>query len=134
MRTMILKLFFLTAIFFVIGFLTPPPPHGNRAAISTASASTTATYQKGDGKGIVSETDDGTIYSRYVETTLARPFDFQGDGDGTLLTLRRLKETTGSETLIEVKRFLIKFPNNAGEFSGILETSIDNFIIFTGFV
>lgn len=77
-------------------------------------ATTTATYQKGDGKGTVSETDDGTIYNRYIETTLARPFDFQGEGDGTLLTLRRLKETTGSETLIEVKRFLIKFPNIIG--------------------
>lgn len=97
-------------------FLPPAEDHKLAGGIETISPPATVTYQRGDGKGAASETDDGTIASRYVEGTIVRPSEYQGDGDNPRLYLKRLKEVeTGVEATIDTKRILIKFPNIIGD-------------------
>src|SRR3989338_7601011 len=74
----------------------------------------TVSYQRGDEKNDTSETDDGTLLSRYVDGTVPRPTEFQGDGSGSSIVLKRAIETSGGETVVDTQRIAIKFPNILG--------------------
>ncbi|MFY9462145.1 MAG: DNRLRE domain-containing protein, partial [Candidatus Sungiibacteriota bacterium] len=109
----------LASIFLILQAIIPKGPPGKlTAAAGDAPLQTTITYQKGDGKGLVSETDDGTLSSKFVEGTLSRFSEYQGEGSENSLLLKRLLETSGGETTVETKRAVIKFPNIIGSGAG----------------
>ncbi|MBI2639622.1 MAG: DNRLRE domain-containing protein [Candidatus Sungbacteria bacterium] len=110
------QLFFLGVLLLVANAFLPNPIGGEFANGLQAAQSeqVTVTYQLGDGKGSVSETDDGTISTRYLEDSNVRSGEYEGQGDSSELNLKFLKETSGSETTLSVKRFLIGFPNIIG--------------------
>ena len=109
-------LLFLGLLLLVANAFLPNPPRGELAGglEGVSGQPVTLTYQLGDGKRSVSETDDGTLWSRYLDPVLVRPTEYEGNGDGTQLDIKRVKDTVGVETTIETKRFLIKFPNIIG--------------------
>lgn len=114
------QLMLLVAVLLVVNIALPAQDDrklaGGLDAVSTQTK--TATYHKGDGQGAVSETDDGTITSRYAEGTLGRFSEYQGDGTENSLQLKRVVNTSGGETLNETKRVVIKFPNIIGNEAG----------------
>ncbi|MDO8500186.1 MAG: DNRLRE domain-containing protein [bacterium] len=109
------KLLFLLLTLAALNYLLPGGTSGQSAAtLESVIKTTTVTYQKGDGKSAVSETDDGTLESHYIEGTLSRFSEYQGNGAENQLILKRAKETSGEETSIDTKRAIIKFPNIIG--------------------
>lgn len=106
----------LASIFLILQAIIPAgAPEKLTATAGDVLLQTTITYQKGDGKGDASETDDGTISSRFVEGTQSRSGEYQGDGSENSLLLKRAVETSGGETLNETKRIVVKFPNIIGD-------------------
>ncbi len=115
MTQLLKKLFLLLAVLIALNYISPNVDNRQSAAISDASNQTiTVTYQKGDGKGDVSETDDGTLSSRFIEGTQSRSGEYQGDGSENSLLLKRIAETSDGQTTVETKRIVIKFPNITG--------------------
>lgn len=110
------QLLFLGSALLAANAFLPTPGDGKFASGLDAvqGEQITVTYQLGDGKGAVSETDDGTISTRYLEDSNVRSGEYEGQGDSSELNLKFLKETSGSETTLSVKRFLIRFPNIIG--------------------
>lgn len=109
------KLILLLVALITLNYISPNGANRQPAAISDALSQTvTVTYQKGDGKGDISETDDGTLSSRFVEGTQSRSGEYQGDGSENSLLLKRVAETSGGQTTVETKRIIIKFPNIIG--------------------
>lgn len=109
-------LLFLAALLMVNIFLPSPAERELAGGFdSLSSQPVTVTYQKEDDKGLVSETDDSTITNKAVEERpLWRPLDYQGEGGEKTLDLKRIKETSGGETIISTQRILVKFPNIIG--------------------
>lgn len=110
------QLFFLGSLLLAANAFLPSPDGGKFAGGLEAiqNQQVAVTYQLGDGKGSVSETDDGTISTRYLEDSNVRSGEYEGQGDSPELNLKFLKETSGGETTLSVKRFLIGFPNIIG--------------------
>src|SRR3989344_1932228 len=115
MTRLLKKLLLLFVALIALNYISPNEVKRQSAAtVNAAGQPITITYQKGDGKGAVSETDDGTLESRFVEGTLSRFSEYQGEGTENSLLLKRVLETSGGETIIETNRVVIKFPNIIG--------------------
>lgn len=116
--TQLLKklLLLFTVLIALNSFLPHRPVRQSAATADAANQTVTVSYQKGDGKGEVSETDDGTLVSRAASgSALLQPTEYESHISDSSLIIRRSVDNISGQTVVDMERALIRFPNVIGK-------------------
>ncbi len=112
MRTLA-KIIVLVGLLFVASLFAPLKGGLGLISKSVEGQSVIQTYQEGDGKGILSDTEDATLVGKTRAGATPRQ-EFEADPKNPVLELKRQVSKSEGQTTAETRRIIIRFPNIFG--------------------